>query len=280
MIDMHAHLLPGIDDGPESWQESLQMLSMAQEDGIRIIVATSHQEDRAGYANRNSTLIELTGELQRRVLEAGLSLHILPGAEVMATPDLTARLERGMALTLGDQGRYLLLEFPSGEVPRYTSQIIFDLQVRGITPIIAHPERNAIFVERPEELIPFIEAGVLVQLTASSFSRRVALANRFAAVLFLTHNMAHIVASDAHSAKRRPPILTPYVSRLIPLVGEERAFSLVRDVPERIVRNESVQTQPVLPFSRKSRRRALELAKRMASNKRLSIFGPLSWLRS
>ncbi|MGI6083214.1 MAG: tyrosine-protein phosphatase [Limnochordia bacterium] len=279
MIDLHAHLLPGIDDGPDSWQDALRMLRIAQDDGIDTIVATSHQEDQAGYNNSNSSLIQLADELQRRVSQSGLSVRILPGAEVMATPDLIERLERGTALTLGNQGRYLLLEFPKAEVPRYAGQLIFDLQVRGITPVIAHPERNAVFAERPEELIPLAEAGVLLQLTAASLSSRASLPTRFAAVLLLTHNMAHILASDAHSVERRPPVLARYVSRLIPIVGKERAFSLVRDVPERIVRNESVQTPPLLPFSRKSRRQALDLARKMG-RKRLAFPRPLSRLRS
>lgn len=278
MIDLHAHLLPGVDDGPSTWQEALEMLRIAQEDGVKTLVATSHQEGLDGYHNTDAELTRSTEELQRRAQESGMAVTLLPGGEVRASPDLVARLERKEALTLADGGRYLLLEFPASEVPLYTNQLLFELQVHGITPIIAHPERNAGFAERPEALVPLVEAGALVQLTAASLSSRVSVETRTLAVLFLTHNLAHVLASDAHSATRRPPVLARYVSRVAAIVGEERALSLVKGTPERIVRGEPVVAPPTVPISGKSRGQALKLA-RALSRKKMEASRRLRWFR-
>jgi protein-tyrosine phosphatase len=278
VIDLHAHLLPGVDDGPSTWQEALEMLRIAQEDGVKTLVATSHQEGLDGYHNTDAELTRSTEELQRRAQESGMAVTLLPGGEVRASPDLVARLERKEALTLADGGRYLLLEFPASEVPLYTNQLLFELQVHGITPIIAHPERNAGFAERPEALVPLVEAGALVQLTAASLSSRVSVETRTLAVLFLTHNLAHVLASDAHSATRRPPVLARYVSRVAAIVGEERALSLVKGTPERIVRGEPVVAPPTVPISGKSRGQALKLA-RALSRKKMEASRRLRWFR-
>lgn len=263
MIDLHAHLLPGVDDGPGTWDEALEMLRIAQEDGIGTLVATSHQEGSGGYHSTNRVLRGLTTQLQRRAQESGLTVTVLPGGEVRAGPDLLARLEQEEALTLADRGRYILFEFPASEVPLYAHQLLFDLQVHGITPIIAHPERNAGFAERPEALIPLVEAGALVQLTAASFSSLVSRQTRALAILFLTHNLAHVLASDAHSATRRPPGLTRFIPRVAKMVGQEQAISLVKETPARIMGGDTVVAPPVTPFSRKSRREALRLASDM-----------------
>lgn len=278
MIDLHAHLLPGVDDGPSTWQEALEMLRIAQEDGVKTLVATSHQEGLDGYHNTDAELTRSTEELQRRAQESGMAVTLLPGGEVRASPDLVARLERKEALTLADGGRYLLLEFPASEVPLYTNQLLFELQVHGITPIIAHPERNAGFAERPEALVSLVEAGALVQLTAASLSSRVSVETRTLAVLFLTHNLAHVLASDAHSVTRRPPVLARYVSRVAAIVGEERALSLVKGTPERIVRGEPVVAPPTVPISGKSRGQALKLA-RALSRKKMEASRRLRWFR-
>jgi protein-tyrosine phosphatase len=278
VIDLHAHLLPGVDDGPSTWQEALEMLRIAQEDGVKTLVATSHQEGLDGYHNTDAELTRSTEELQRRAQESGMAVTLLPGGEVRASPDLVARLERKEALTLADGGRYLLLEFPASEVPLYTNQLLFELQVHGITPIIAHPERNAGFAERPEALVSLVEAGALVQLTAASLSSRVSVETRTLAVLFLTHNLAHVLASDAHSATRRPPVLARYVSRVAAIVGEERALSLVKGTPERIVRGEPVVAPPTVPISGKSRGQALKLA-RALSRKKMEASRRLRWFR-
>jgi protein-tyrosine phosphatase len=278
VIDLHAHLLPGVDDGPSTWQEALEMLRIAQEDGVKTLVATSHQEGLDGYHNTDAELTRSTEELQRRAQESGMAVTLLPGGEVRASPDLVARLERKEALTLADGGRYLLLEFPASEVPLYTNQLLFELQVHGITPIIAHPERNAGFAERPEALVSLVEAGALVQLTAASLSSRVSVETRTLAVLFLTHNLAHVLASDAHSVTRRPPVLARYVSRVAAIVGEERALSLVKGTPERIVRGEPVVAPPTVPISGKSRGQALKLA-RALSRKKMEASRRLRWFR-
>src|SRR5690625_2570501 len=111
------------------------MVQLAATDGIRTIVATSHMMGEGSFANVRGTLLALAGELQQRVAAAGIGVDIYPGGEVYMTPNVDERLARGELLTYGDAGRYMLLEMPSGEIPRYAPDVLFHLRVQGITPI-------------------------------------------------------------------------------------------------------------------------------------------------
>lgn len=135
MIDLHAHLLPGVDDGPTTWDEALEMVRMAAPDGVTAVVATSHMMPGGAYPNTRKRLLELTAELRERVRAEGIAMDIYPGAEVLMTPDTAERLARGELLTYCDANRHLLLEMPATEMPAYAVNVIDDLRLQGVTPI-------------------------------------------------------------------------------------------------------------------------------------------------
>lgn len=267
MVDLHAHILPGIDDGAKDWDESLWMLSLAAEDGITDILATPHQHADGPYSNHNEKVQTLVAELQERVITAGLNINVHMGGEVLISPDVVERVAAGQAVTFG-QGKYLLLELPAHEVPRYTRQVVYDLQLQGITPVLAHVERNVGFVKAPELLAELIEVGALAQMTAASITRHGSPELLEMVAICLTHNMVHMLASDAHSPIRRPPMMGHYAQRLEQVMDEERVIELTTYTPATLLAGKYIYVPDVLPFTRQSRKEAALLAKaiRQTSN--------------
>lgn len=233
MIDLHAHVLPGIDDGPATWEEAVDVVRMAEADGITAIVATSHMMPDGVFVNRRADLLPLVDELRRRVREQEIDVAIYAGGEVYMSPDVIARLERGDVLTYCDVGRYMLLEMPASEIPDYAEQVVADLRWMGITPIIAHPERNLGIMEKPRRAEMLVRQGALLQVNASSL--RGDHATRGAAKFLITHGLVHFLATDAHGVYSRRPRLAKYLRRVEEWIGPAEANKLVRDNPAAVI---------------------------------------------
>ena len=242
MIDLHTHILPGLDDGASSWEESLEMARMAVEDGIRTMVASPHLfQHRAinpAEVNHKGKILDKIGEFKQKLEAAGLDLEILPGCDFPLSFEGLQLLENNQILTINDGKRYLLLEFPDTSLPPAAEEICFRLNSQGIIPIITHPERHLIFMEMPKKLQRLIDLGCLVQLTANSltggFGRQVARSARE----MLRKGYCHILASDAHNSRSRPPLLSQALEAASSLVGRERALAMVTTTPEKIIKGE------------------------------------------
>lgn len=248
MIDIHAHILPGVDDGPKTWDDALAILQTARENGITAMVATSHMLPDGPFANTRGKLLPLVDELRERAAARQIEIEIFVGGEVHISPDLVERYEAGQLLTYGDAGRYMLVELPPSEIPVYTEQVLFDLQLRGITPILAHVERNQGVVRRPDKLVEFIQRGALTQVTASSLTTSGALADFTRSLI--EHSLVHFIATDTHGVRRRRPELKPAVEQASAWIGEEAAFALVYENPRRMLAGEAVHVPaPSLPES-------------------------------
>jgi protein-tyrosine phosphatase len=236
-IDLHTHLLPGVDDGARDMDVSLAMARLAQADGIGHIVVTPHVPfcglDVSALAKR---LEALRGFLAQNQVELQLSL----GTEVSLEPDMIQWLAEGMACPLGAT-RYVLAELPFFGYPPYVEDVIFQLQVKGYTPILAHPERNAELAATPARLGALVERGVLTQITTTSLLGGFGAATRNAAVEFLQRGWAHVLASDAHSATHRPPILSEGVRAAERIVGDQ-AWDLVTVNPAAILNGDEVES--------------------------------------
>lgn len=243
-VDIHHHLLPGLDDGPKSWAESLAMVRAAQEAGIRVVVATPHIH--LGNPGQPSAAIiaELVEELRSRVASAGLRLEVLPGAEVYPVPDLARWLERAGAvrpLGQGTQVRYLLLDLPLGRLPPYFDRLIFEVSLAGFIPVIAHPERNQQLAEQTERLLAFVNQGAVAQVTALSLLGGFGAAARRAAEEFVSRGAVQAVATDAHDPVHRSPLsMREAFQRLVKLVGPGRAVDLCERWPLAMARGEPV----------------------------------------
>lgn len=242
MIDIHSHILPELDDGASTWEDSLQMARMAVEDGIRTMVASPHLFKKRNIdlaeINPKEVILDKIKKFKQKLLAAGLELEIIPGCDFPLVFFGMQLLEDDQVLTINDNKRYLLLEFPDFSLPPATEEICFRLKQQGITPIITHPERHFIFQEMPQKLERLIELGCLAQITAASltggFGRRV---TRVAREMMLK-GYFQIMASDAHDTRRRPPLLQKALKVASTLVGKDQAEAMVTTIPEKIIRGE------------------------------------------
>lgn len=244
MIDIHSHILPGIDDGAGDLEEALEMARLAVADGIRVMVATPHlfppHSIDLEAINDKSIILEHLERFRDRLAAEGIALEILPGCDVPLSADTLRLLAEDRVLTVNDGKRYLLLELPHFSMPPALEDICFRLQSLGITPIITHPERQPLIQERPERLGRLVSLGCLAQLTAGSltggFGRRIARLSRE----LVQEGYIHLLASDAHNTRGRPPMLSQAVSALSKLVGPEQARAMVTQIPERIIKGKPV----------------------------------------
>lgn len=239
IVDVHSHVLPGLDDGPQDLDRSLQMCQAYQADGVRTVVATPHMCD-VRFPVTAEIVRQGVRQLSLACRQAAIELQILPGGDVRLQPELLDDLEAGRALTVADNGRYLLLELPPYAVSGI-DRLLLQLVVLGITPIVSHPERTPDLCRKQARLAALVAGGCLVQVTAGSFLGVFGSTARRAAERLLEAGLVQVVASDAHSPQGgRRPAFAAVVERLAELAGAEEARALVCDNPARIVRGESV----------------------------------------
>jgi len=204
MIDIHSHILPGVDDGPPSMEESLEMAKAAVADGIRTIAATPHHND-GDYVNEKTAILAAVEQLNAALEDNSIPLTVVPGQEVRHYDYLVEDLYDGTKLlTINNNSKYLLLEFPSGEVPSNAQETLHELGILGITPIIAHPERNRAIAAKPDLMLELLEAGALGQVTSQSLVGRFGPKVQKVAEELCRRNLVHLVASDAHNNTTRP----------------------------------------------------------------------------
>ena len=233
LIDIHSHILPGVDDGAKTLEEALEMCKIAEADGITTIVATPHSMNGL-YINQKETVCRKVDEFNSILKKEKIKINILPGLDLHFYPELLFHLKNGKILTLNNHGCYLIVEFPEVISPHIES-ICFNLQIQGVVPIISHPERNYFFRKNPQLLQDFVDRGALVQVTAMSITGEFGIEAEKAVKNLLKKNLVHIIATDAHSIGKRPPLLSPAVKVAAEIVGEEQAQRMVTTIPERII---------------------------------------------
>lgn len=202
MIDLHCHILPGIDDGAQTVTDSLVMAQKAIEEGIHTIVATPHHQN-GKYINERTSIIHQVKQLNDELQQHNIPLTILPGQEVRLYGDLLEDYEAGKIVTLNETNKYIFIEFPSNHVPRYAEQLFYELRVKGMIPIIVHPERNAELIERPDKLYNLVNKGALTQVTAGSLLGKFGKKIKKFSLQLVEHNLTHMIASDAHNTTSR-----------------------------------------------------------------------------
>src|SRR5262249_43801110 len=239
MIDLHSHILPGLDDGPATLEESLELARSAAADGISVIAATPHVRD--DYPTTPATMERLLGELRAAIQAEGIPLDVRPGGEIAI--DWLGRLSEDdlIRFGLGGSARYLLVEFPYAGWPLALHEWVFRLVTRQITPVIAHPERNAEVQANPEELRPLVDAGALVQITAASLDGRIGRSSKAAAIGLVERGLAHVLASDAHT----PDVREVGLRAAAEAVGDpELARWMTLELPMAIVSDSPLPRRP------------------------------------
>jgi len=246
--DLHCHLLPGIDDGPRNWEDSLAMARMAANEGIRTIVATPHQLGR--YENNTrEQILRLTLEAQDRIHNAGLELLVIPGADVRIQENLAQLVHDKRVVTLADRHAHVLLELPHGQALPLGS-LIHQLKQQGVDCILSHPERNDDLQRNPELLRPWVQQGCLVQVTSGSITGGFGPQARALCRWLFRENMVHVVATDAHDTIGRPPLLRQAYQTVCRWAGEVRARRVFLENPRAVVLGNAVEVP--LPVDRRA----------------------------
>ena len=232
MIDIHCHILPGIDDGPSDIEESIEMATIASSDGITRIVATPHIKDTLIPA---ATIKKSIATLNNRLTEAGIPVKILQGADVNAMLDIS--LLEGYTI---NNTNYILVEFPHSHLPKNAGEVIFNMVVRGYRPIITHPERNPSVIKDPDLVFELLSAGALVQITADSLTGVFGVDMQECALYLLKRGAVRFIATDAHSSSHRRPLLSGGLEVAGRIIGKEKAGRLVTSNPEALLTGRSI----------------------------------------
>lgn len=242
MIDLHCHILPGIDDGAPDLETAIAMAKMAADDGITHVACTPHVID--GVYDNSAALIEAAvGRLQEAIGGAGIDLKLLCGADVHIAPDLLRRLRAGEVRVLG-RSRYFLLEPPHHVRPPAVERFVGSLISAGYVPIVTHPERLTWIEAHYPVFAELSEAGAVMQLTAGSITGRFGLRARYWSERMLDEGRVHLVASDAHNLTGRPPVLSAAREEVRLRLGDEAARDLFERFPAMIILNQPLPAAP------------------------------------
>ena len=246
MIDIHCHILPGLDDGARTMDDAVAMARIAVADGITSMVAAPHYWlDR--YTPTPQQVRRAVGDVQDRLAAEGIPLKLLPAHEVMIAVEVPELLRRGELVTLGDLGEHLVMELPSLLLPLFTEKVVHEVISTGVRVILAHPEKNAAIQSHPEVLQRLVQAGCLVQMDADSLTgAKWSPASRCAARLLLG-GLVHLLASDGHSPTDRPPILSLCAQRAAEILSPEVVRTMTTERPGQLVRPTKVTIRAALP---------------------------------
>jgi protein-tyrosine phosphatase len=232
MIDLHCHILPGIDDGPVDMQTSIDMARIAAEDGIETIVATPHIKD---ILHSTFKLGALVFRLNNHLEHQNIPVNVLLGADVFALLNPSCLKDYTI-----NNSRYILIEFPHNYLPSNSKEILFALAMQGFCPIITHPERNLAIMKKVDLLLDMLHSNVLVQITAGSLTGEFGRDEQACANYLLQKDAVHFIATDAHSTDIRRPVLSDGLKRAEKIIGKERAKKLVCDNPGAVLKDESI----------------------------------------
>lgn len=239
MIDLHSHILPGVDDGVRSLEEARELAAGAAEEGVVAIAATPHVRlDFPTTAGRMEHGVEA---LRADFAEQGIRIEVLHGGEIDLSRLWEIPRAELMRMSLAQTGRYLLLEFPYRGWPLALDSAVPALRRIGVIPMLAHPERNPAVQDHPERLHSLVEAGALIQVTAASLDGRLDRASQHTAQRLVRLRLVHVLASDAHGPHIRDVGLAAAVEEL-----EDPALAryLTTDAPRAIVAGEPVPPVP------------------------------------
>ena len=240
-VDIHCHLVPGIDDGSKSWEQSLAMARMAVADGIRTVVVTPHQ--LGSYTHNYGQLIRLrTTELQQFLETHQVPLRILPGADVRIESGMVKMLRAGQVLTLGDHGKHVLLELPH-ELYFPLEDVLDELQRAGLVGILSHPERNQGLLKQPRLIEPLVRRGCLMQVTCGSLLGTFGPACQEMAEWVMEQGLVHFLATDAHGPTARRPLMRRAFQLAQELVGRDCALDLCCRNPAAVAAGQAVKVR-------------------------------------
>lgn len=238
MIDIHTHIIPGLDDGSDNMTDSLEMIRIAQDSGTLVMVATPHCNIEGHVDDYSlSAMWEGIGELNKKILEKGYQIEILPGMEIYASEDIVEKISDGRLISLNNS-RYYLVEFPFDTSPGWVEYILDRMQeIKGLVPIIAHPERYYCVQTRPRLTYDWISRGCLTQINKASLAGKFGHLAFEACMDMAEHNLITCVGSDAHTPYSRTPHMREAWEFLKEEYSDAYAQLVLVNNPQKIIRN-------------------------------------------
>ena len=248
MIDIHAHILPGIDDGAMDMYDTLEMARIAADSGITRMIATPHCNLPGLYQNYfGEAYVSAVKKAREAIRKEGIPLELLPGMEVFSTPDLPGLLTSGKIMPL-NQGRYLLMEFSFEEDPEYVEDLLERVCPTGVRPVIAHAERYHFVQDDPQLAYEWRKKGYLIQINKGSVLGKFGERAMDTAYALLEHHLVSAVASDAHSPLQRTPYMQDAWEALSGRFPERYLKILFEENPRRICESLPTQRFPLKSF--------------------------------
>ena len=237
MIDTHSHILPGLDDGPDNFTQSVRIAKIALSEGVRTIFATPHSCNGI-YSVKKDDIIKTCSDLTKRLELAGLSIRVVPGAEIRINHDLIQEFDKGRLMTLNNSGTHILLELPSMFLIKSIGLMIRQLLKRGVTPIIAHPERNPMILNTPRIVADLVYNGAVMQITAASLTGDFGKQAMQAAWDMVVMGQVFSLGSDMHPGRKYR--MARAREKLIKLAGQKQADLITFKNPSVILQTSSL----------------------------------------
>ncbi|WP_105993035.1 tyrosine-protein phosphatase [Staphylococcus simulans] len=248
MIDIHNHIISGVDDGPQNEEQVLALLKQAAKENITGIVATPHHLHYR-YNNKFNDIEQCVIDINNNEKVKELGVKIYPGQEVRASDKLLTDIDNGNIKGV-NYSKYLLIELPSNQVPNFLSSLIYEIQTRGYIPVIVHPERNKVIAQDINVLYGLVCHGVLAQLTASSLSGDMGRNLQRISMNMIEYNLVHFIASDAHNTQSRPFLGNSLFSNS-KLKKYEDEISMLYKNNEKMIQNKNINQSRPIEFKKK-----------------------------
>lgn len=249
MIDIHSHILPGVDDGAKDLDMSIEMAKIYLKNGIEKVIATPHYIE----GTKNKTLDEnkeILDKLIKKLKEENVELEVVLGNEVMISLEVLKGIEKERISTLNET-RYVLIELPMFDIPLYLEDMIYELLLKGYIPIIAHPERNIKIIENPNILLKYINNGALVQLNLPSLEGKYGSEIKETSEILLKHKMVHFVATDSHRDKKRSPNVSDSLQILKNIVSKKEFENLTYKNPNLLWKDKDIKIESPINYENK-----------------------------
>lgn len=245
LADIHCHLLAGLDDGPRTQDEAVEMCRLAWHDGIRAVAATAHQNE--SYPEVTVERIrQATGALVQALQAAGVPLSVFPSGEVMVRPGIEQAWKRGDLASVADRGKYLLIELPH-QLFLDLVQTVQGLMRNGVRPILAHAEREPVLLHEPRQIEALVAAGCLIQVNASSITATDSPADQRLLRAWFRRGLVHIVSSDGHSPRSRAPRMAAAYEQIAAWAGTSMADQVCSTNPTAILYGLPLRIHPPQP---------------------------------
>lgn len=235
MIDIHNHIIYGVDDGSRSLDESLKMVELFMANGFDEIIATSHY-DPSRYMVKKEDILEKSSILNDEIKKRSLDFKIYPGHEIQVDPKILNKIRDGKLLTLNNS-RYVLCELSFVNKPLFLRDLIYNLSLEGFVPIIAHAERYPYVEAHTSFLYEFIKMGALVQINFSSMN-----SHRKTTQRLLKKNMVHFIGTDSHQSEWRSPNIQNEKREIIEIIGQEKFDELTLINPKKVINDEFISS--------------------------------------